>query len=71
MWSSGASYDGTWKNDKMDGQGVYMYPSAETGYKLTGTFSNGLPSGECYYYTTSSTKYKTDWNNGKCVKIYE
>lgn len=70
-WSSGASYDGAWENDKMDGQGTYIYPSSETGYKLTGTFSGGVPSGECYYYTSTSTKYKTDWSRGRCVKIYE
>lgn len=71
VWSSGAKYDGLWENDRMDGQGTYWYPESEKGFKITGSFSRGVPSGECYYYPDSSTKYKTDWSNGKCVKIYE
>jgi hypothetical protein len=70
-WSSGASYDGNWKEDKMSGTGTYFYSSSETGYKLSGTFENGRPSGECQYYVTTSEHYKTDWSNGSCVKVYE
>lgn len=70
-WNSGASYDGEWKDDKMDGQGTYFYPSKETGYKLTGSFEKGVPNGSCRYYVTSYESYKTDWKNGKCVKVYE
>lgn len=70
-WTSGASYEGKWAEDQMNGTGTYFYPSNEDGYKLAGTFENGKPSGECEYYTNSTTHYKTDWSNGKCVKIYE
>ena len=70
-WASGASYDGTWSNDRMDGSGTYYYPDSDDGYMLVGTFTEGKPNGECKYYETSSTYYKTDWSNGKCVKIYE
>lgn len=70
-WVSGASYDGKWSDDQMNGAGTYLYPSSENGYKLSGTFENGKPSGECQYYVNSSTHYKTDWVKGKCVKIYE
>ena len=55
----------------MNGQGTYFYSDKETGYKLTGNFEKGVPNGECQYYMTETEKYKTDWNNGKCVKIYE
>ena len=55
----------------MNGDGTYFYPSDAKGYKLTGSFKNGKPNGECQYYTDSSTHYQTDWANGKCVKIYE
>ena len=55
----------------MSGQGTYFYSNKETGYKLTGTFEKGVPNGECRYYVTSSESYKTDWKNGKCVKVYE
>ena len=70
-WASGASYDGSWAKDRMDGSGTYYYPESDDGYKLVGTFVDGKPNGECKYYETSSTYYKTDWSNGKCVKIYE
>ena len=70
-WISGASYDGAWENDLMSGKGTYMYPSSEEGYKLTGTFANGVPEGECKYYTNSSTSYSTTWSGGKCTKVVE
>ena len=70
-WTSGASYDGSWENDQMSGNGTYMYPSDEAGYKLTGTFANGVPEGECKYYTDSSTSYSTTWSGGKCTKVSE
>lgn len=70
-WKSGASYDGGWNDDRMSGRGTYMYPSSEDGYKLVGEFANGLPEGECEYYTDTYTHYKTDWRGGVCVKISE
>jgi len=70
-WKSGASYDGEWKEDRMSGKGIYYYSTKDSGHKLEGTFANGAPNGECEYYENSSTHYKTDWMNGKCVKIYE
>lgn len=70
-WASGASYDGTWSKDQMHGSGTYYYPDSDDGYKLVGTFTEGKPNGVCTYYETSYTYYKTDWANGKCVKIYE
>lgn len=70
-WASGASFDGSWKEDQMNGNGTYYYPKTETGYKLTGSFSNGKPEGSCHYYTSANKSYKTDWVNGVCIKIYE
>lgn len=70
-WAGGASYDGSWVDDQMQGNGTYMYSKNEEGYKLVGKFENGKPTGQCEYYTNASTHYKTDWSNGKCVKIYE
>lgn len=70
-WKSGAAYDGNWSSDKMNGTGTYFYPSSANGYKLVGNFVKGFPNGECRYYVNATTSYKTDWINGKCVKIYE
>lgn len=70
-WSNGASYTGMWSEDKMNGDGIYMYASMEEGSKVVGKFKNGKPDGECQYYKDKKTCYKTDWINGKCVKIYE
>lgn len=70
-WNDGASYSGSWSNDLMDGEGTYYYRSSDKGYALKGTFKNGKPNGSCYYYTSASKSYKTDWDNGRCIKIYE
>ena len=55
----------------MNGSGTYYYTSKSTGERLEGTFKNNSPDGICTYYTDSTTSYKTDWSNGKCVKKYE
>ena len=70
-WVSGASYDGPWADDQMSGRGTYTYPASEEGYKLVGNFVAGLPDGECEYYTSAYTHYKTTWTNGKCTKVTE
>ena len=70
-WTSGASYEGKWSNDRMHGNGTYNYPKNQTGYQLTGEFNEGRPNGECTYYVSATEYYKTDWSNGKCVKVYE
>lgn len=70
-WSDGASYDGAWKEDRMEGVGTYYYGAKESGYKLVGDFKNGRPDGECRYYESTYEQYKTDWSNGRCVKVYE
>ena len=57
--------------DKMNGSGTYYYPKGSAGYKLVGIFEDGIPTGSCTYYVTSSESYKTDWTDGRCVKIYE
>jgi hypothetical protein len=70
-WSSGASYEGDWASDKMHGRGCYYYPPTGAGYKLIGNFEKGVPEGECQYYVSQTESYKTDWEAGECVKIYE
>lgn len=70
-WKNGASYDGAWSGDTMDGRGTYTYPSGQAGFKLTGSFSKGVPNGKCTYYVSATESYETDWENGKCVKVSE
>lgn len=69
-WASGARYDGKWKNDMMNGKGTYYYPPNSKAIKVDGSFESNQPTGTCWVYT-SSDSYKTDWKNGRCVKIYE
>ena len=71
VWASGATYEGGWEDDEMSGKGTYMYPPDEDGYKLEGEFEEGLPEGDCKYYTDLDTSYDTTWSNGKCVKVTE
>ncbi len=70
-WQSGAKYTGYWASDMMSGQGTYEYPPTEDGFKLTGYFKDGLPDGVCEYYTSSTTRYRTTWQNGSCVRVTE
>lgn len=70
-WENGAYYDGSWSSDVMQGKGTYKYTQDEDGYALTGNFNNGLPDGDCTYYTDKTVSYKTTWQNGSCVKVEE
>lgn len=70
-WENGANYDGSWFSDVMQGKGTYKYTKDEDGYALTGNFSNGLPDGDCTYYTSTTISYKTTWQNGTCIKVEE
>ena len=70
-WADGSKLVGTWKNDKVEGSAQYYYKPSDKAYMLTCTaFKNGKPDGQCYYYLSQSVYYKTDWEDGKCVKIY-
>ena len=68
-WSNGAHYTGDWVADKMSGSGKYFYGSDESNTYLTGTFSNGLPSGTLTYISEKKLKYETIWSNGECTSI--
>lgn len=57
------------KNDQMNGQGTYTYPSKSKGLSLEGKFKNGKPYGTCIYTTNSYDVYKTKWQNGRCIKV--
>ena len=54
----------------MNGSGVYYFGSGKT-QRLEGTFTNNKPSGTCYYYTSTGTRYVTSWVNGSMTNIYQ
>lgn len=70
-WASGASYQGAWQDDKMNGPGTYTFPAGQVGNKIVGSFVDGYPDGQCQYYADAIKQYKTDWQGGRCVKVYE
>lgn len=63
-------YDGSWKNDHMNGQGKYHYSGNEYPY-LTGNFEKDIPSGTLTYYKAAGNTFRTTWSNGTCTKIEE
>ena len=70
-WADGSYLKGTWKNDKLEGAGQYYYKKSADAYMLScSAFKDGVPNGKCLYYVSPSIYYNTDWENGKCVKIY-
>lgn len=62
---TGDVFHGTWKDDKMNGEGVFTTASDET---LKGTFIKNKPSGTCIY-EEDGEQYKTTWKNGVCIKV--
>lgn len=69
-WSSGAHYVGEWSNDKMSGTGKYYYGKSENSYYLSGSFSDGSPSGILIYIGENNRlRYETIWINGTCTSI--
>ncbi len=68
-WSNGAWYDGEWEEDEMSGYGNYYYTSLSSGERLSGTFLQNAPQGNCTYYSAGNVKYITTWLNGRCVNV--
>lgn len=65
-WKNGAVYIGEWKNDMMNGEGIYYFSSAVYPH-LEGNFTANRPSGYCEYYTDENVSITTIWENGECV----
>jgi hypothetical protein len=68
-WKSGAVYFGDWKNDKMNGSGIYFYFGSNDPVKLRGSFANNLPNGSVEYVDAKANVFVTTWKNGKCTKV--
>ena len=65
-----AYYDGNWERNSMNGQGEYHYSSSAYPY-LSGSFSNGVPSGTLTYYKEAGNTFETTWTNGVCTGVKE
>ena len=71
QWKSGQYYEGNWTDDSMNGYGTYYYKGQYNYPKISGSFKNGVPDGECTYYQDENTSYSTQWTNGQCTKVSE
>ena len=55
-------YDGEWKDDKMDGYGVYLYSNGD---KYEGYWSMGSQNGKGKYIFTDGRSYEGEWKMQK------
>jgi len=55
-------YDGEWKDDKMDGYGVYLYSNGD---KYEGYWTSGCQNGKGKYTFTDGTSYEGEWKMHK------
>jgi len=60
--SAAESYNGTWENDRQDGQGVYKFNSGAV-YK--GSFSEGAFHGQGQYTFADGAYYNGQWSMNK------
>lgn len=55
-------YDGEWKNDKMEGYGIYHYSNGDI---YEGKWKNGLQYGKGKYTFADGTSYEGEWEDHK------
>lgn len=55
-------YDGEWKDDKMDGYGVYLYSNGD---KYEGYWTEGCQNGKGKYTFTDGSSYEGEWKMHK------
>ena len=55
-------YDGEWKDDKMDGYGVYLYSNGD---KYEGYWKDGFQNGKGKYIFTDGRSYEGEWKMQK------
>ena len=69
VWSNGNQYEGEWKNDKPNGEGVFTYANGEgvkiwpNGDRYEGSFSMGHLSGQGTCRFHDGAVYTGSWNN--------
>ena len=55
-------YEGGWKEDKMEGYGIYHYSNGD---RYEGNWVNNMQHGLGTYVFTNGTKYEGEWKNHK------
>ena len=58
----GESYEGEWKEDKMDGYGIYLYSNGD---KYEGYWKEGYQNGKGKYIFTDGRSYEGEWKMQK------
>ena len=53
-------YDGTWKFDKFEGQGTYVY---KIGERYVGMWKDGKKHGQGTYYWRNGASYEGQWKD--------
>lgn len=53
-WRDGEKYDGTFKDDELDGTGVYYYANGD---RYEGQFKNGVKHGRGIYHFANGDRY--------------
>jgi hypothetical protein len=75
IYASGAKYEGTFKNDKFDGEGVYFYRSSSNKIRYEGSFAGGKFNGQgTLYYKDGSEDsglWKDDVFMGAQIGVYQ
>lgn len=61
-WNDKRKYIGEWKNNKMDGEGVFFWPD---GRKYTGVYKEDKKDGHGIFEWSDGRKYRGLWKNGK------
>ena len=60
VYSNGDRYNGEWKNDTMNGIGVYQYANGD---RYEGGWKDGLMDGEGIITFSDGSTYKSKWRN--------
>ncbi|MDR2064159.1 MAG: hypothetical protein LBP85_00385 [Prevotellaceae bacterium] len=63
IFKNGAKYEGTFKDDKFDGEGVFFYKPDSNKIRYEGAFAGGKFNGEGTLYYRDSTFQKGQWKD--------
>ena len=67
IYGNGDTYQGSWKEGKRDGTGIWL--SVEDGFSYEGDWKSGMPDGVGVMIYKNGTKEKGNFLDGKLVKL--